>query len=78
MSVQDRLDDLHHSMAMEVKAALGENAMAITIISISEKPAGQMVLCDVERHPKSDTAARLRVAADCLAPLPSPQESASE
>lgn len=69
MSAQERLDDLHHRMAMEVKALLGDAAMAITVISISERPTGQMVLCDVDRHPKGDTAARLRIAANCLAPM---------
>jgi hypothetical protein len=69
MSAQERLDELHHRMAVEVKALLGDAAMAITVISISEKPAGQMVLCDVDRHAKGDTAARLRIAANCLAPM---------
>lgn len=69
MSVQDRLDDLHHRMAMEVKAALGENALVVTLISINERPAGQMVLCDVTRHAKPVAADRMRTAADCLAPV---------
>lgn len=66
MSVQDDLDDVHHRTAMLVKAALGDAAIAMTVISISENPTGQMVLCDMDRHTKLDTAKRLRIAADCL------------
>lgn len=76
MSIQDRFDDLHRQMAMEVKSALGENAVVITIISINDRPTGQMVLCDITRHAKSAAANRMRVAADCLSPVPNADPAA--